>query len=785
MTAPVLRRLPAAALAATLALALPVVMVGPDQASAKPRPVRTELDSHPLKAMTKSQAAALGGRSAAQSEVVPLPGRVHVVGVTWDRGGATDDAEVQIREERDGAWGEWTTLHVEPDHGPDPGSREAEHSRPGTDPWVSTADAVQARVVAQDRELADAPQLDVVDPGESPADAPVTSGPGSASARAVRPTIYTRKQWGADERLRDDYIGMGEVRAAVVHHTAGSNNYSASDVPAIIRGIYRFHVTGNGWDDIGYNFLIDKFGRIWEGRYGGVDKPVVGAHALGVNSQTYGASILGDFTSTAPTSAALTAQAKLAAWKLGLSYVDPTAKTTLDGYGTFRTVNGHRDTYATSCPGQKVYDKLPWIRSRAKTYQGTMFYDPSINATTRAFGAGGVTVQARAGTALSWRLTVKSPCRSETLAVVRGQASSGERFSASWDGMLSDGSPAPPGEYRVRLGATNGSGKLAAARPITYRVKVSSATGAPPSFCPPRLVASDRYSFSVAAARRVGSTTKVVLVNGTSKGTGLAFVAAPLAGAKGAVLLQTHPDYLSAATRAEIIRRGVTDVTIVGGPAWVSEEVVAELAAIGIDADHVERIGGSSRYELAGNVARAIADGGPVPDVIVANGSELSTHWLALTAPATALHRPILLTRSDRLPSATAAVLEDLEVQRTTVAGGTRRVSDEVVAQLPDPLRLQASNRYTLSVVVADWARDSGVDVSRVFVGSGAKSAAPNTISAGQKGWVELFVAKTYVPSDVAAWLDGNSALTRADILGSARSVSMLTGGRVQESVVD
>jgi hypothetical protein len=785
MIASPLRRAPAVLLAAALALALPVVTVGPDKAAAKPRPVPTALDSHALKPMSKAQAARLGGRSAAQSDVVRLEGRVHVVGVTWEDDELTEKDEVQIREERAGEWGEWTTLHVDPDHGPDPGTPEAERSRPGTDPWVSTADAVQARVVTQTGTLATAPLLDVVDPGESAADAPVTEGPGAASARAVRPTIYTRAQWGADERLRDDYIGMGEVRAAVVHHTAGSNNYSASDVPAIIRGIYRYHVTGNGWDDIGYNFLIDKWGRIWEGRYGGVDKPVVGAHALGVNSQTYGASILGDFTSTAPTSAALTAQAKLAAWKLGLSYIDPTARTTLDGYGTFPTVNGHRDTYSTSCPGQKVYDKLPWIRSRARTYQGTMFYDPSVSPSSRAYAGGGFTVRATAGAALSWRLTVTSPCRSGALAVVRGEASSGQQIDASWDGTLADGSAAPPGDYRVRLSASSGSGTLSAARPITYTVRVGSSADAPPGFCPPRLSAGDRYSFAVASARRVSATTRVVLVNGTRNGMPLAFVAGPLARAKGAVLLQTHSDYLPDATRAEIVRRGVTDVTIVGGPAWVSEEVVADLAAIGIDAEHVERIVGSSRYEVAGNVARAISDGGPAPDVILASGPETSTPWLAVAGPAAALRRPILLTRKDLLPRATATVLADLEVQRVVVAGGPRIVPDDVVAQLPDPTRLKASNRYTLSVVVADWARDAGVDVSRVFVGSGAENAYPNTISAGQKGWVELFVGRTEVPSDVAAWLDGNTALTRVDVLGGTGSVSMLTGGRVQEAVRD
>jgi putative cell wall-binding protein len=779
-----LRTLSAATLALSLAVVLPVVLVGPIQAAPRPHPVVTSMESRPLIPTSRARATALGGRSAAESPAVRLDGPVHVVGVTWTGRGPAD-GEVEIREQRDGRWGPWTTMHVDPGHGPDPEDGAASAGREGTDPWVSTADAVQTRVVTRSRALGVTPRLDVVDPGRSDADVPAPVVAGGASARAARPTIYTRRQWGADESIRTHTNTFGVVKAAVVHHTVGSNDYTASEVPAIIRGIYRFHTVDRGWGDIGYNFLIDRFGRTWEGRYGGIDKPVVGAHALGVNSQTYGASILGDYTSTAPSTAALTAQAKLAAWKLGLSYVDPTATTVLDGYGTFRTVNGHRDSYATSCPGQRVYDKLGWIRTRAKAYQGTMFYGPSVSPSRVAYDNGGATVKARAGADLSWKLTVRSPCRRELVATVRGSASAGQTFSAAWDGRLPDGTPAPPGDYRLHLSASNGRGALATARPVTFVVTVATAAGAPPGFCPPRLMASDRYSFNVAAARRVSSTTRVVLVNGTTNGMPLAFVAGPLARADGAVLLQTHSDYLPDQTRAEMVRRGVTDVTVVGGPAWVSDDVLAQIEALGVAPDHITRITGNSRYEVAANVARQIAGGAPAPDVLLASGPESSISWLAVAGPASALRRPILLTRSDALPAATASALDDLGVQHVVVAGGPRTVSDAVTAAVPDPRRLSASNRYALSVVVADWARAEGVDVSRVFVGSGSEQAWPNTVSAAQKGWPELYVSRTSVPADVDTWLRANTDLTRLDILGNSRGVSMVTGGDAQEAVRD
>ena len=139
----------------------------------------------------------------------------------------------------------------------------------------------------------------------------------------AKPTIYTRAQWGADESVRDpsepDY---GVVDAAVVHHTAGTNGYTEGQVPGIIQGIYEYHVHGRGWRDIGYNFLVDRYGRIWEGRYGGMAKAVVGAHAAGVNSSMFGASVLGDFQTAQPPSAVSTALRNLIAWKADVHRFD-------------------------------------------------------------------------------------------------------------------------------------------------------------------------------------------------------------------------------------------------------------------------------------------------------------------------------------------------------------------------------------------------------------------------------------------------------------------------------
>ena len=105
----------------------------------------------------------------------------------------------------------------------------------------------------------------------------------------------TRAQWGADEAYRSGPPSYGVVRCAFVHHTVNANTYTRAQAPALVRGIYYYHTQVNGWRDIGYNFLIDRFGTIYEGRYGGVAKAVIGAQVLGFNAMSTGVALIGTF----------------------------------------------------------------------------------------------------------------------------------------------------------------------------------------------------------------------------------------------------------------------------------------------------------------------------------------------------------------------------------------------------------------------------------------------------------------------------------------------------------
>ena len=356
-------------------------------------PAGARLAPGALKAQTR--------RVASGTEVVSTPQQVNgfgSVGVTWAHGVQMGDDQigVQVRTQDGGAWSDWSEVEYHDDHGPDPTSDEGRKARPGTDAVV-IGDVDQVQVKVDTREVPpsgltlavidpgkarhSARQLPAIDTGAPPrtqtledTETTSTTGAGQATlARArvtPRPVIYSRAQWGANEKLRDrGSLHYYEVHAGFVHHTVNANNYSAADVPGILRGIYAYHTRSRGWSDIGYNFLVDRFGRIWEGRAGGVGRPVVGAHTLGYNDYSFAMSAIGNFETARPSSAMLQAYGVLFGWKLSLHGVGAGATRQRVGDRTFPAVNGHRDAGSTACPGRYLYAQLPRIRQLAQRAQ--------------------------------------------------------------------------------------------------------------------------------------------------------------------------------------------------------------------------------------------------------------------------------------------------------------------------------------------------------------------------------------------------------------------------------
>lgn len=317
------------------------------------------------------------------------------VGVTWDgrQKLSEEDVAFSIRTQTDGGWSAWQEMHYDAEHGADADEVEdGREVRSGTEPVVvGDVDRVQVRATSRGGVTPRGMSVDLVDPGEDTQsaeeppeiDATATtaghesSGEGDIelSAKklsAPRPKIFSRSQWGADERLRDKgSLRYGEIHAGFVHHTVNANDYSRDDVPAILRGIYAYHTKSRGWSDVGYNFLVDRFGRIWEGRAGGVGKPVVGAHTLGYNDDSFAMSAIGNFETARPTKAMIEAYAALMAWKLGKHGVDASATRVFVTSRYFQAINGHRDAGSTACPGRYLYAELPQIRKLAAKIQKT------------------------------------------------------------------------------------------------------------------------------------------------------------------------------------------------------------------------------------------------------------------------------------------------------------------------------------------------------------------------------------------------------------------------------
>jgi hypothetical protein len=305
-----------------------------------------------------------------------------VLGVTWDLTDGLGDVVIRYRTHESGTWTPWSGVTAS-DVAPDPGTADAKGgSRGGTDPIVAVdADGLQIWAEAGSGTVSGIKAV-LIDPGADPVGVNAANASfQSAVAAPARPSIISRAAWGADESLRNcspDY--SKSMSAAAVHHTVSTNAYAAGAVSGIIRGIYAFHTRaaaagGNGWCDIGYNFLVDRFGRTFEGRAGGITSTVVGAHTGGFNSRTIGVSAIGNFATGGAPAPMVESISRLIAWKFSVHRIMAGASVRMTSAGgaskypagtvvTFSTIYGHRDAGLTACPGQNLYNLLPAIRSR-------------------------------------------------------------------------------------------------------------------------------------------------------------------------------------------------------------------------------------------------------------------------------------------------------------------------------------------------------------------------------------------------------------------------------------
>ena len=399
--------------------------------------------------------------------------------------------EARFRSRR--GWTAWETLGLESTEGPDTTSAEYRRAskRVFTAPlWVGTADKMAFRVTA----AAGAPAVwdvrahvinslgDAKAPGMFHRVVNALSRflrGGTAQAMTSQPGIISRAQWGADESWREccpRYAANLEM--AHVHHTAGSNSYSRSESAALVRGIYKYHTSNEGFSDIGYNFLVDRYGQIFEGRFGGIAEAVIGAHAGGFNTGSTGVSLMGTFTSATPSTAMINSLKRLLAWKLDVHHVPAVGTVVMTSGGstrypagrnvTLNRISGHRDTSQTSCPGAKTYYQLDSIRSAVRSLGLPKIYLPTRNgAFVRPNGDTRnetVAITASFSQTLRWVLDIK------TLdgLLLRRYTGSGPSMNAAWDGKTSTGEVPGSGVVRYVLSADTGSVAARGATAIMY-----------------------------------------------------------------------------------------------------------------------------------------------------------------------------------------------------------------------------------------------------------------------------------------------------------------------------
>ena len=406
---------------AALAVALtPVFVALPTVSFAAPDPARP--------VAPKVSNVAIGGVDRAALEKAPTAtpaavwpevftaerpaARFTVAGVSWARSSTVKPHEVsvRVRVKESSGWTAWEQLGI-PDEGPDTTSAEAARARVGTSPLVTSgATAIQVRVDTATGATPTDLKVSTIDPGTSPADDDLTrSAPAaSASAAALQPTIITRAQWGADESLRGSTTLSSTVKAITIHHTAGSNTYTQDTAAAQIRGIYAYDTKTLGWADIAYNFLVDKWGRIYEGRAGSITKAVRGAHAMGFNTDTMGVAALGNYETASAPAAMVDGLAKVAGWKLSQYGVNPTGKATLTSQGgtgtkygagvtaTLDAIHPHQSTSYTLCPGQYLTPQLATLRTKASNYArySTLSGPPPVTTSGLYAAYGSLTLKA-------------------------------------------------------------------------------------------------------------------------------------------------------------------------------------------------------------------------------------------------------------------------------------------------------------------------------------------------------------------------------------------------------
>jgi hypothetical protein len=743
----------------------------------------------------ESTARPHGLKTAAAATVTAGTRPAELVAVSADEAFASGTS-IQVRVQQPDGWTQWESLAAEDGHGPDPGSVEARGIRVGSEPLMAgDATKVQVRVDTPDGSLPAGTRLDLISAPTSTSDAESAnvSAPASTSTRAAvsavssaapaaqsapgvtipQPVIYTRAQWGANEswRSRSPYY-TGDIRAGFLHHTASTSNYSRSETPAQIRAIYAYHTKSLGHSDIDYNFIVDRFGRLWEGRYGGMDRPVLGGHTAGFNENTFAVVALGNFQTTAPSSANLTrikdSVARLFAWKLGLYGVNPvsTAHLLSVGYtkptryakGTVAAIpaiSSHRMVNYTSCPGDYLQRQLPSIRALAAKYAHVVIKPPVAQPSSARYGSStSVAVRATTDRAVTWRADILSPCSTKPVRSYSGRASKAGPIAFTWDLRNTAGTRLLPAGYTVHLTgtATDGSPVL----PVSGTVLITPAPGGSWGPCAnvARVVGSSASATAVIWGRTFAPSSRTVVLTApateSARALAAGVVAGPLARRLKAPLLLTPRTRLAGSVAADLRARKATKVFVVGGTSVVANAVVKEVAKLGAS---VTRLGGDTSAATALAVAQRFPATTPA---ILVSPSSAPAHALSGSALAATRGEPVLLAGETAISSATRKALA---MRRSVTVAIPSLISDATVnAALPGVPweRLEGEDEVEASTVIGSATSKS---LQHVMMLPAVPSTWGTASLASAVGTPLLFTGRSTLPTETGAFLQSRGRL--------------------------
>lgn len=592
---------------------------------------------------------------------------VTMVGVRWD---GEREASASMRVHDGTGWGEWTSLGdpVQEQMGVEAGLEQGVQSLDEGREWategtiVMDADRVEVRLEG----AAGGATVDTWTTQVTAADRAEVASVPTAGGGSEGLVVANRKQWAADMDLVPGTAPIWDSPklGVTVHHTATEPYYTPEQVPAMLRSIYQYHAHTLGWGDMGYNMVVDRHGRIWEGRSGGIERNVQGAHAFGMNGSWFGLSVLGDHTISTVPQVEFDALNSATAWVLNRYDVDATSEVrytnaTLGWTRWLPAIHGHGDVDATACPGYHlaglldiardlVAEEQQLERTAVQRFSGENRY-ASAAALAREGSLWGVDrAYLTQGTEVADALGVGPVASQGDASVLLTRDSSVP--PATWEALEKMGT-----EEVVVVG-----GEIAVPKAV---VDALEDEGYPVR----RVSGGNRYSTAVALSHEQEWESDTVYL---ASGTGLADALGGAAAAAhvGAPMLLTRTGALPDVTSERLAELDPERVVVLGGSQVVNDSVLAQLELL-LPGATVDRIGGTNRYSTSALVAQdAFPDG--AASAVLANGFS-PVDAMAGTQLAAGRGAPVLLVRKDCMPGPVSTAYDAMGISASRLAGGT------------------------------------------------------------------------------------------------------------------